>query len=119
MSFSQIDATNGNYVFTHSCGDTTAGAAYCWGSNRDGNLGLAGPAPQTCAYGNFAPSECAFSPMAVSTSLSFVYVTAGLGYTCGYTTTGEVYCWGRNDNGQHGNGSLTGSRTPVRVTTAP
>ena len=119
LSFAQIDATNGNYVFTHSCGVTTAGVAYCWGSNRDANLGVAGLAPEQCTFSRFPPVDCATSPIAVTTSLTFGYVTAGLGFTCGFATTGEVYCWGRNDNGQHGNGSLTSSRTPVRVRTAP
>ncbi|MCR4339660.1 MAG: hypothetical protein NUW01_07210 [Gemmatimonadaceae bacterium] len=119
LSFAQIDATNGNYVFTHSCGVTTAGIAYCWGANRDGALGLSGLAPETCTWGNFPSFDCSSVPIAVTTSLTFGYVTAGLGFTCGYATTGEAYCWGRNDNGQHGNGSLTGSRTPVRVQTAP
>ena len=119
LSFSQIDATNANYVFTHSCGVTTTGAAYCWGANRDGNLGVAGQAPEICGpYRSFPTFECAFAPIAVSGSLSFTYVTAGLGYTCGYTTSGEIYCWGRNDNGQHGNGTLSSSRIPVRVRTA-
>ena len=119
LSFSQIDATNANYVFTHSCGVTTSGTAYCWGANRHGNLGVSGLAPETCTFGQFAPIDCAFAPVAVSTTLSFGYVTAGFGYTCGYTTSGEVYCWGLNNNGQHGNGTLTDSRTPVRVRTGP
>lgn len=119
LSFSQIDATNANYVFTHSCAVTITGAAYCWGANRHGNLGVSGQAPQTCTFGALAPVDCAWAPIAVSTSLSFGYVTAGFGYTCGYTTTGEVYCWGLNNHGQQGNGTLTDSRTPVRVRTGP
>jgi alpha-tubulin suppressor-like RCC1 family protein len=33
--------------------------------------------------------------------------------TCGVTTAGAAYCWGRNFWGQFGNGTLTDSSTPI------
>lgn len=36
-------------------------------------------------------------------------------HTCGLTTTGAVYCWGEGTSGKLGNGSLTNSLTPVKV----
>ncbi|MEI6622647.1 MAG: biotin transporter BioY [Actinomycetes bacterium] len=35
--------------------------------------------------------------------------------TCAVTTTGAAYCWGRNDNGQLGNGSFKESLVPTPV----
>ena len=42
-------------------------------------------------------------------------VGAGNIHTCGLTVTGNAYCWGFNDFGQLGDGSTTGSLTPVLV----
>ena len=42
-------------------------------------------------------------------------VGAGSIHTCGLTVTGNAYCWGFNDFGQLGDGSTTGSLTPVLV----
>ena len=42
-------------------------------------------------------------------------VSAGSIHTCGLTTPGDAYCWGFNDFGQLGDGSTTGSLTPVLV----
>ena len=42
-------------------------------------------------------------------------VGAGSIHSCGLTVTGDAYCWGFNDFGQLGDGSTTGSPTPVLV----
>ena len=42
-------------------------------------------------------------------------VGAGNIHSCGLTVTGNAYCWGFNDFGQLGDGSTTGSLTPVLV----
>ena len=42
-------------------------------------------------------------------------VGAGRIHTCGLTVSGDAYCWGFSDFGQLGDGSTTGSLTPVLV----
>src|SRR5881396_3412222 len=42
-------------------------------------------------------------------------VAAGQWHTCGLTTDGAAYCWGRGASGQLGNGSTTDSPNPVAV----
>jgi alpha-tubulin suppressor-like RCC1 family protein len=42
-------------------------------------------------------------------------VATGNGHTCASMTSGEVYCWGANGNGQLGNGNLVANITPVQV----
>ena len=99
---------------SHTCGVTTSGAAYCWGSNSSGQLG--GPPSAACSidyYGNGVP--CSVIPLAVAGGLTFAAVSAGNVHTCGVTTGGAAYCWGDNTQGQLGNGSTASSGTPVPV----
>jgi alpha-tubulin suppressor-like RCC1 family protein len=81
----------------HTCGVTSAGAAYCWGRNTDGELG-------TGSAGGLS-----VVPLAVAGGLTFDRVSSGEFHTCGLTTTGAVYCWGRNFDLQLGIGPATGS----------
>lgn len=87
----------------HSCGLTSAGAAYCWGSNGNGALG----APSVPSW--------AHQPVLVSGGLTFTSLTAGMTHTCGITTTGAAYCWGANGEGQLGNGTQARGDVPVAV----
>jgi alpha-tubulin suppressor-like RCC1 family protein len=100
--------------FQHACGVTTAGAAYCWGSNTSGELGNGATTNSTV-------------PTAVSGGLTLQSVSAGgfasgggqfyvdQQFTCGLTTGGMAYCWGDNTFGKLGNGTTTSSTTPVAV----
>src|SRR5207302_1027794 len=98
LTFAQVSARE-----YYACGVTTAGAAYCWGYNGNGELG----------NGTTTNSP---TPVAVAGGLSFAAVSAGLFHSCGVTTAGAAYCWGDNLNGQLGNGTTTTSLTPVAVT---
>jgi alpha-tubulin suppressor-like RCC1 family protein len=88
----------------HTCGLTANGEAYCWGSNQDGQLGIGAadklPHPK---------------PLPVLGGIRFTFLTTGYRHTCALTSNGFAYCWGANDSGQLGNGSLQSSPTPVRV----
>ncbi len=109
LVFAQVSAG-----VTHTCGVTTSGAAYCWGSNNSGQLGA--PESNQCEIGYYGGVPCSTSPVAVVGGRTFATVSAGNGYhTCGVTTGGAAYCWGDNTWGQLGDGSTTGSGTPVLV----
>lgn len=47
--------------------------------------------------------------------IEFVSVQTGEDFSVGLTSEGTLYSWGRNTNGQLGNGSTTNSFTPVPV----
>jgi len=87
--------------YGHNC-VLTNGAAYCWGFNEYGELGI----------GSRTRSD---SPVLVQGNLSFVSISAGTSFTCGLTGNGFAYCWGFNVLGALGNGSQTSSEIPVRV----
>jgi alpha-tubulin suppressor-like RCC1 family protein len=91
--------------FTYTCGVTTGGQGYCWGSNSRGELGI----------GSFTPTG---TPAPVAGNLAFASISAGSGFTtCGITATQSTYCWGWNDSGQLGTPDVTDtvSVAPVRV----
>ncbi|MFO7894551.1 MAG: hypothetical protein R6U63_12520 [Longimicrobiales bacterium] len=87
----------------HTCGLTGAGAAYCWGSNYFGQLGSGGT------------GTAATAPVAVTGGHAFIRLAAGWTHTCGLASDQTVWCWGRGEEGQLGDGGLTDSPTPVRV----
>src|SRR5687767_12398891 len=72
----------------HTCAVTTTGRLYCWGWNRDGQLG------------DGSTSDRAV-PVLVDASLTFVMASGGGAHTCGVTST-TAYCWGFNLSGQLG-----------------
>jgi alpha-tubulin suppressor-like RCC1 family protein len=92
VKFSQL--TGGTY---HTCGIGKADSlAYCWGYNASGQLG-----DSTLTSRN--------APVPVAGGHKFAQLSAGEASTCGLEAgeTGEIWCWGRNAEGQGGHGLVT------------
>lgn len=97
----------------HSCGITTTGAAYCWGANPDGELGIGAQTPPNICGASLV--RCSRTPLAVAGGYTFTSLTANNFNTCGVTTLGGGFCWGLNDSGQFANGTTTKSDVPVQM----
>ena len=90
--------------YDHACGLTNSGAAYCWGENWSGQLGL-------------GTSSATEPPGAVVGGLSFATLVVGNAFTCGLTTDQQMYCWGDNSLGQLGISSTGNRSVPTAVAT--
>jgi alpha-tubulin suppressor-like RCC1 family protein len=106
QALTQISAGNS----FDTCALDSAGAAYCWGNNVNGQLG----------DGTMTSSDV---PVAVDTSgvlagKILTQISAGYNGTCALDTAGAVYCWGGNVNGELGDGTMTSSDVPVAVDTS-
>jgi len=92
--------------FEHTCALTTAGAVKCWGRNSFGQAG----------HGTFTAREP--EPIDVvdgSPSIPLggvAQISAGGWHTCAITTGGSATCWGFNDSGQLGNGTVSPPTSP-------
>jgi alpha-tubulin suppressor-like RCC1 family protein len=91
----------------HSCGVDRDGAAWCWGSDSNGQLGSS--ESETC--GEFA-LPCSFTPVAVASDRRFGLITAGSIHTCALDQGGEAWCWGNNDDHQLGHQAALGRNVP-------
>lgn len=89
----------------HNCAVFNEGSVQCWGSDEYGQLGD-GPLPED--EGTVRPPQVAALPP--------VRQVAGCGHhSCAVTQAGMVYCWGRNEAGQLGDGTLEDRPSPIRV----
>ena len=86
------------------CVLNAAGKALCSGRGGYGELG----------NGTFTDLY-AFRPVVQSDSVVFTTITGAGSHTCALTTDGEVYCWGRNNMGQLGDGTHTNRAVPTAV----
>jgi len=99
----------------HACALTRAGAAYCWGNNYYGALGMGlDTGPQLCNPGSPTDFPCSTTPVPVSGGFSFTSIAVGGYHACGLTRS-ATYCWGNNGIGQLGDGTNKSSSTPVVV----
>jgi len=91
--FSQtVNASGGLF---HTCGVKNTGGVWCWGQGSDGQLGS-------------GSTSATASPAAVSgLSSGVVEVGAGHYHSCARKSDGTVWCWGKNDHGQLGDGTFT------------
>ncbi len=89
----------------HTCGRKTNGRLYCWGSDLFGQLG-----------DNAAIGDRATPVQVAGGATDWRIVDAGGGHTCARTSTGRLFCWGGDVNGQVGdNPTFASQPTPVEV----
>lgn len=88
----------------HSCAFIPGQGVECWGSNQKGQLGDGSTTDRT-------------TPVAVIGIVGgdVVSLKAGSFATCALLTNGTAMCWGRNDNGRLGIGTMT-DKEPVPKT---
>lgn len=88
----------------HSCVLTVSGGVKCWGSNREGELG------------NNSDDQSYLPVDVIGLKSGVRMIEAGSNHTCALTDSDEVFCWGENDYGQLGDGTITISHSiPVKV----
>jgi alpha-tubulin suppressor-like RCC1 family protein len=83
-----------------------SGAVECWGLDSDGQLGDGAPFNNNA----FRPTPAPVSGISNATAVS-----TGSNQACALLTDGTVKCWGRDTNGQLGDGQHTSTATPVQV----
>ena len=100
QSFRQVDAGGLGRV----CPGSTDDLAYCWGLNFAG------------ALGNSTKSQRLTLQTPVAGLRRVHHVNAGrYPPTCSLPLAGRTFCWGRNDNGQLGDGTTIERLKPVAV----
>lgn len=88
---------------SHSCALVAGGAVKCWGSNEFGQLGN-------------GTTTTATKPVSViGLTRPAIEITVGGYHSCARLDTQELYCWGRDNKGQLGDGSTSDSPVPRRV----
>ncbi len=91
--------------FSAACGVTGGGTGYCWGDNHLGHLGNGDNTWQRQQ-----------APSLVAGGLTWRQISAGLEHSCGVTTAGAGYCWGRNNYGEIGDSTQNIARySPVAM----
>jgi hypothetical protein len=88
----------------HTCARVGDGEVTCWGSNVTGALG------DDTALDSVMPVRPVGLPPGIR------QVRAGWAFTCAVGLDGGVRCWGQNQSGQLGDGTLLHRAAPVNVT---
>ena len=91
----------------HNCVLTSNGQVWCWGDNRDGQLGKSIEE---------LPNELSTEPTLVSLPKKAISVSAGGAHSCALLEDSHAYCWGRQYSGQLGDNVSGGDiAAPVAV----
>jgi alpha-tubulin suppressor-like RCC1 family protein len=88
------DATQVAAGDRHSCAVLSNGRVDCWGDNEEGQLGDGGG-----GGGAYSPA-----PVEAKGLTDATHVAVGNNHSCAVLSSGHVYCWGDNEEGQLGYG---------------
>jgi alpha-tubulin suppressor-like RCC1 family protein len=88
----------------YTCALKTEGSAWCFGADLFGSLGIG------------SPGTIQTTPVRLDFDGEWVAISADTFATCAIESTGALYCWGRNTEGQLGVGDTTDRDTPTAVT---
>jgi alpha-tubulin suppressor-like RCC1 family protein len=89
----------------HTCALRSDGSAWCFGRNNFQQVGAGG-----------TPFGYDARPIRLPTANDWTTITVGHQHSCGRRAGGNVWCWGRNDSGQLGDGTTVSNGTPVHYT---
>lgn len=99
VQFGQVEgitnAVQGAAGSAHDCALLSTGSVSCWGFNLSGQLGI--------GYTSWA--ETPTSVIGIPDTIVSIDVLGS--QSCAVSQNGDVYCWGRNDQGQLGDGPST------------
>ncbi|GIX35138.1 MAG: chromosome condensation regulator RCC1 [Lysobacteraceae bacterium] len=87
----------------HACALTRDGEARCWGRNHQGQLG------------DGSTSDRALPVTVQGLPSGPTRIATGGAHSCAVDGAGALYCWGRNDSGQLGDGTMSRRTTAVAV----
>ena len=90
------DWTHISLGYYHTCGIRNGGELYCWGEGNDGRLG----------DGDTSDHDVA-TPLRVESASDWTHISAGKEHTCGIRNSGELYCWGKGNDGRLGDGNIS------------
>ncbi|MFZ3321983.1 MAG: hypothetical protein WA190_06390 [Usitatibacter sp.] len=92
--------------FDRTCAVSRTGEALCWGDDDNGALG----------DGRFIGYTLPVQTAGLSAGVASVISSPSSYFTCALKSTGQALCWGNNQNGQLGNGTVLPSTIPAPVT---
>lgn len=87
---------------SHACAIKTTGALYCWGVNQWGQVGTG------------TVTNNVTTLQQVGSATDWAAVDVGGGFTCARKTSGAIYCFGTNANGELGAG-LPSHLAPTKI----
>ncbi|MEE2758248.1 MAG: DUF4215 domain-containing protein [Myxococcota bacterium] len=83
-----------------SCAVTRSGRVYCWGDNRNGQLGRGDNRPDV--GGTAGDMANVLQPVQLPAETSISSLCMGQAHVCALSERGDVFCWGQNSRGQLG-----------------
>jgi len=92
-----------------TCVVTTDKGVKCWGKNDKGQLG------NGTTTDSATPVDVKAGSTGTALLTGVVSISPGGGHVCAVLETGGLKCWGKNSQGQLGDGSTTDRSTPVDV----
>jgi hypothetical protein len=92
----------------HACAIQSSGQLYCWGSRFQVGLGAT-------AQGDLSSGQIFGTPQALPGMDDIVEVKASWAHVCARRKSGEILCWGSNDQGELGDGTQIQRMSPVVV----
>lgn len=123
--FTQISASTGTRLTTllglpvkedrgHTCALTAAGTAWCWGDDKDLQLGRG----QVTGSNGFSGTPAVVAQGERLPGVAFTTISTGTRHSCAVGSDGNAYCWGSNVYGALGNTLQAAFRgMPQRVAT--
>jgi alpha-tubulin suppressor-like RCC1 family protein len=100
----------------HSCAALSDGRLKCWGENDHGQLGNGTTIDINAVSGNGGDINLpAMTPINLGATRSAIGVAAGNDHTCALLDDHSIKCWGKNYDGQLGNGNNADLNAPSPI----